>query len=128
MANPRWVMAPHVDSAAMLAAVLHFETTDTQRWQQMMLEGQLTMIIHQSGHPSPPRDQRFHCIDCPDPERCNRCRSKKGGYVFRWLSPMWADKYQELARPGAWKPGHLEDEVPQGMVVQILDCEGNVRD
>ena len=126
MANPRWVMAPHVDSAAMLAAVLHFETTDRQRWQQMLLEGQLTMIIHESVHSDLPRDPKFHYVNCPDPARCGRCCRKQGGYVFRWLSPMWADKYEELARPGAWKPGHPENEVPQGIAGHTLDSEGNI--
>ena len=127
MANPRWVMAPHVDSAAMLAAVLHFETADRQGWQEMLLEGQLTIIIHQSGHPDPPTDPMFRRVNCPDPARCNRCISKKGGYVFRWLSPMWAMKYEELSRPGAWKPGQPEGNVPHDFVSQIVDCEGNVQ-
>ena len=127
MANPRWVLAPHVDSSAMLAAVLHFKTVNENEWQRMSLEGQLTMITHHSGHPDPPTNPMFRRVKCPDPTRCSRCISKKGGYVFRWLSPMWAKKYEELSSPGAWKPGQLEGYVPENFVSQIVDCEGNVQ-
>ena len=111
----------------MLAAVLHFKMANEGEWQRMALEGQLTMIMHHSNTPDLPTNPMFRDVRCPDPARCNRCISNKGGYMFRWLSPMWVAKYEELAKPEAWHPGQREGYVPSNFVSQIVDCEGNVQ-
>ena len=109
--NPRWVLAPNVDSSAMLAAVMHFKSIDEERWRQMALQGQLKLVTHRSDYPAPQPSLMFRCIQCPDQLRCYRCSNNKGGYMFRWLSPLWVDKYEELAKPGAWKPGQQEGQL-----------------
>lgn len=100
MALPRWVPDPHVDSAAMLSAVLWFRGSQRPVWDDLGCEGRLTSVDH--GTLAVPTGGVLS-VRCPRPQECRRCVEGRSGYTFRWASALWFHKYCELARPNAWK-------------------------
>ena len=126
MARPRWIMAPHVDSAAMYSAAIHFKSVNDKLWNDLELEGQLSYIIHEPGEPANLHVNLVKQMQCPGGMRCRRCRTHEGGYIFRWLSPLWAKKYKELARSGAWLPGEPEWTIPNECTGRIVRSNGAI--
>ena len=116
MAAPRWIMAAHVDSAAMIKAVEEFRCNNHAVWAQLELEGQLTKVIHckpeliGSAQDLDTSNQWTKLITCPHESdgRCRRCAEGRSGYTFRWLSPLWADAYVKKRAPGSWAVGDPE--------------------
>ena len=142
MALPRWVMAPHVDSYAMLSAAAWFRETHTEKWNEMELEGQLTKVTHLDLPPWFPvtrldtTDDWTKLVTCPHAEdgRCKRCAVGRSGYTFRWLSPYWVDEYDRRRGLYSWSPGddeysknvHLGPTFtgkPMDAIGQILDTQ-----
>ena len=128
MALPRWVMSPHVDSQAMFAAMLHFKGEHPRNWQEMQLQGMLPMVIHASKLGDRASLTDVMEVPCPETLRCPRCMRGQGGYMFRWFSTLWSEKYVELSRPGAWKPGEEEGIAPPHATGHIVDCMGQIKD
>ena len=109
---PRWVNRSDVDSSAMLSAFLQYHTGSCQPLDDEHLSfqpswyGHLCVVIHrdadwvlaQTKVPMPPVIRE---VPCRQPD-CHRC-GVRGGYVFRWYSPYWAQAYNELRREGAWR-------------------------
>ena len=118
MALPRWIMAPHVDSAAMYSAVIHFRGPKWELWNELELEGELPFIIHGAGEPL-----NLHATFT---SKWNALKECVGAYIFRWLSPHWANKYKELARPGAWLPGEPEWTIPDDCTGRIVRSNGAI--
>ena len=62
---------------------------------------------------------------------CPRCRDGKGGFVFRWYSVLWNDRYCELAAPHCWRPGQAEgyvlgDTYGSPIVSQLASSTGHL--
>ena len=36
-------------------------------------------------------------------QKCERCRTNRGGYQFKWYHERWKDIYIRLSKNGAWK-------------------------
>ena len=99
----------------MLGAALLSAKRDKALWDDMGIYGTLTIIKHHSEVGTAQDIPRIHSVDCQGGTRCQRCSSGRGGYVFRWLSPLWAQEYAATARSGAWKPGENENApTPEG--------------
>ena len=126
MALPRWIMAPHVDSAAMYSAVIHIRSFSWELGNEVELEVELSFIIHGAGEPLNLHASFTKQAQCPDGMRCRRCRTHVGGYIFRCLSPHWANKYKELARSGAWLPGEPEWTIPDDCTGRIAQSNGTI--
>ena len=128
MAQPRWISHPGVDSPAMLGAALRSASRDKALWDDMGLYGTLTIIKHQSEYGTPQDIPALRSVHCQGGPLCQRCSSGRGGYVFRWLSPLWAQEYAATARPGAWKPGEGEDApAPDGFRGQRFTPTGQLQ-
>jgi hypothetical protein len=97
---PIWIESNKVDSRAMLSAYLYRVQPSDIHY------GYLKMVSHKmidcGGTRLTPPAVREE--ECSAPE-CQRCREGRGGYQFRWYSPLWEEVYVRLARPGAWMPG-----------------------
>ena len=48
-------------------------------------------------------------------ERCERCRTLRGGYQFRWCSWEWVHKYMELVKLRKEQPQNLQNEIIQNI-------------
>ena len=116
MAAPRWIMATHADSAAMVQAVEEFRCSNPTMWAQLGLEGQLTKVTHcrteiiGSVRDLNTSNQWTNLITCPHEYdgRCRRCAERRSGYTFRWISPLWADAYVRMRAPDTWAVGDPE--------------------
>ena len=110
---PRWIDHPRVDSQAMLSAFLDYRRRLTGETRKQLEH--LYMIVHthkstfvkgnkvirpQEMSPLPTRP-------C-EAQECERCRTKRGGYQFKWYHERWKDDYIRLRRDGAWTPDKLE--------------------
>ena len=110
---PRWIDHPSVDSQAMLSAFLDYQGRLTGKARDQLKH--LYMIVHtqtstfvtgneiirpQEMSPLPTRP-------C-EAQECERCRTKRGGYQFKWYHERWKDVYIRLSRNGAWTPDRLE--------------------
>ena len=134
MACPRWVLAPHVDSTAMLSAVLWFKTKDPDTWQALDLQDHLNLVEH--AIPSigtTTRVDGIPAVMCPlAKDQCWRCSRGRSGYTFRWLSVFWASKYNELRQRNAWAPGDQEGDVewkglcPSHFTGQLTTAQGHL--
>ena len=67
-------------------------------------------------------------------EGCERCRTLRGGYQFRWCSWKWMHKYMELVKrrkrvsrrnENIWMPGDDENEQPDAS--RTSGCQGMTR-
>ena len=109
---PQWIDDPSVDSQAMLSAFLEYYCRLTGKAHDQLKH--LYMIVHthttnfvidneiiqiQETSPLPTRP----CEAQP----CERCRTKSGGFQFRWYHERWKKLYIKLSRNGAWKPNRL---------------------
>ena len=119
MANyPRWVDEERVDSAAMYSAYLQYQAwtcrevmfqDDTKEKWAPIWWGHLRCIHHRAILPAwaaalhirTPSEPGVKRVDCTQP-RCQRCAEGKGGYQFRWYSPLWAKEYNIRRREGSW--------------------------
>ncbi len=106
---PRWIVSWRVDSIAMYGAYLSWVSKAGDPEPQAML----TMVLHQTElDASCPASPHVKEKNCEHGERCRRCHSGEGGYMFRWYSSQWEEKYVELMREGSWKPG--DDKTKDG--------------
>ena len=48
-------------------------------------------------------------------EGCERCRTLRGGYQFRWCSWKWMHKYMELVKRRKEQPRNLQNEIIQNI-------------
>ena len=94
---PRWIDDPTVDSPSMLSAYL-FVRSSTQDAGRVI--GPLTIVVHLPALAFTPSGTVS--VLCADAD-CQRCRSGRGGYAFRWYHHSWHETYLEGARPGAWQ-------------------------
>ena len=109
---PQWIDHPSVDSQAMLSASLEYNCRLTGKAHDQLKH--LYMIVHthttnfvidneiiqiQETSPLPTRP----CEAQP----CERCRTKSGGFQFRWYHERWKKLYIKFSRNGAWKPNRL---------------------
>ena len=101
---PRWINRSNVDSPSMLSAYLSYrvECSESERWEfdclysidhlmkdDIIING---MLI---------RPQKIEGVVPSIPctaEGCERCRTLRGGYQFRWFSWKWMHKYMELVK------------------------------
>ena len=108
---PRWIDDPRVDSRAMLSAFLEYRGRCTGEASAQL--GDLYMIVHrlepeivlggQVIRPQEIRSQDIPTRPCAD-QVCERCRTGRGGYQFKWYHVRWGDVYCRLCRLGAWTP------------------------
>ena len=107
---PRWIDHPRVDSQAMLSAFLDYRGRCTGEARAQL--DHLYMIVHShestflvGGQVIRPQEMR------PLPTRpcaaqgCERCRTGRGGYQFKWYHPRWRSVYVRLRRDDTWTPG-----------------------
>ena len=129
MAFARWIMAPHVDSAAMLSAFLDWKATHETQWRNL---GSVLTIVE---HPREPPGQAAQDLSflthypCASPGVCKRCLRQRPGYTFRWLGPQWADAYKSTKSSGSWSCTDPEgypdpDSMPRGCSGQIVTSTG----
>ena len=127
MASPRYVDRDDVDSAAMLGAALGPHSKHKVIWDDIGPWDQLPFVVHrfalgpESDNVAP---NGFRTVRCPGGLSCARCTEGRGGYQFRWISPLWTESYSTLARPGSWKPG--DSEVRWRRPLPTLGSEGQV--
>ena len=133
MSAPRWVLSPGVDSSAMLSAVIWFQTKNQESWVDMGLQDQLTLVEHAMDEADPrPLTSGIRILKCPIPRgQCFRCSQGRSGYTFRWLSPLWVEKYKQLRRPGTWAPGDPEGcglmmDFGQNFTGQLTTAQGHL--
>ena len=129
MSLPRWIMAPHVDSTAMLSAFLRWKYANHDEWLELGME--LTIIQHSlPGFATPTEDLSFLVhVPCAVPALCNRCRQRRMGYTFRWLGPQWAAEYERTKKAGSWSctdPEGMPQDVAPGFRGQIYSSTGAV--
>ena len=112
---PRWIDHPRVDSQAMLSAFLDYRGRCKEEARAQL--DHLYMIVHtqestfvtgnkvirpQNMSPLPTRP-------C-ETQECERCRTNRGGYQFKWYHQRWKDIYIRLSRNEAWTPDELEKQ------------------
>ena len=118
---PRWINRSNVDSASMLSAYLSYrvECSESERWEfdclysidhlmkdEIIING---MLI---------RPQKIEGVVPSIPctaEGCERCRTLRGGYQFRWCSWKWMHKYMELVKRRKEQPRNLQNELIQNI-------------
>ena len=131
MANPRYVDRDDVDSSAMLGAAAHSLHLDRQLWEAIGVWGRLPITLHGAGPLEaeeltiPPG---FYVTKCMEGSNCARCTTGRGGYKFRWFSPLWAQAYLAGAREGAWMPGQPETRYRRQALAQQAGNEGAILD
>ncbi len=99
--TPIWIDDPLVDSQAMYSAFLHYQCT-----QRARVDDRNTLILDIVWHqgPLPAVWPLFTTQKSCQVRDCVRCRTLRGGYVFRWYAKEWADAYLSQASERAWKP------------------------
>ena len=116
---PRWIDHPRVDSQAMLSAFLDYCGRCTEEAREQL--DHLFMIVHTqestfvTGNKviRPQKMSPLPTRPC-EAQECERCRTNRGGYQFKWYHPRWKDVYIRLSRNKAWTPDELEnDGVPK---------------
>ena len=55
----------------------------------------------------PPKMSPLPTRPC-EAQECERCRTNRGGYQFKWYHQRWKDVYIRLSRNEAWTPDELE--------------------
>ena len=124
---PRWINRSNVDSSSMLSAFLWYRSqcSESECWELECLysiDHRVNDAILINGMLS--RPQRIEgpvpSIPCTA-EGCERCRTSRGGYQFRWCSWKWMQRYTELVKrrqaqnpqnetiQGIWLPGDAEN-------------------
>ena len=118
---PRWINSARVDSELMLSAFLWYRSqcSETEKVEleclysikhrlkdTIVIEGMLVRP-QQIGEPVP-------STPCTA-EGCERCRTGRGGYQFRWCSWTWMHKYMELVKRRKKQPQHLQHELIQNI-------------
>ena len=106
---PRWVTSFNVDSSAMYAAYSEYMSKVENRIEieDMGFSGSLTFVDHcRLGTAG--SMEHVNVIIC-NQYGCQRCVTGRGGYMFRWYSPLWSETYVKLAKVGAWMPGQPEN-------------------
>ena len=124
---PRWINRSNVDSESMLSAFLGYRSqgSESEKFELECLykiDHRVEEVMFINGMLR--RPQR---IEGPAPsipctaEGCERCRTLRGGYQFRWCSWTWMQRYTELVKrrqaqnpqhetiQGIWLPGDAEN-------------------
>ena len=118
---PRWINRSNVDSSSMLSAFLWYRSqcSESERRELECLysidhRGKDTIIINGMLV----RPQRIEGVVPSIPctaEGCERCRTLRGGYQFRWCSWKWMHKYMELVKLRKEQPQNLQNEIIQNI-------------
>ena len=110
---PRWIDHPSVDSQAMLSAFLAYRHRSTGETRTQL--EYLYMIVHthestfvKGNEVIQPQEMSPLPTRPCEAQECERCRTKRGGYQFKWYHERWKDVYIRLSRDGAWTPDRLE--------------------
>ena len=108
---PRWVHRVDVDSQAMFSAYLNYQFVtknkhfgDAAGWRPVWY-GHLHMINHRGPVAANVVKMEMAVVKnltCKQ-RPCRRCDTGMGGYQFKWYSHLWAKRYNEVRREGAWK-------------------------
>ena len=106
---PRWVTSFNVDSSAMYAAFAEYMSKVENRIEieDMGFSGSLTFVDH--GRLGTAGSMEHVNVIICNQYGCQRCVTGRGGYMFRWYSPLWSETYVRLAKVGAWMPGQPEN-------------------
>ena len=105
---PRWIDHPKVDSMAMLGAFLGWVATapaEKQREVEQLytIDHSTDCILEQMGtqvlKPKLPTGVDLQSRQC-NTENCRRCKTKTGGYQFRWYDARWVATYNRMKREG----------------------------
>ena len=103
--NLVWINSPRVDSPAMLGAYLSAASADPN-WQWTL---ELREHRHVDfGIPGPQYGPFVIPTPCQS-RPCFRCEIMQGGYMFKWIHPLWSSLYQNRRRGIAWTP----EETPE---------------
>ena len=117
---PRWINRSNVDSSSMLSAFLWYRSqcSESERWELECLYSvnhRVEDAILFNGMLSrPQRIGPVQSIPCTA-EGCERCRTLRGGYQFRWCSWKWMHKYMELVKLRKEQPQNLQNEIIQNI-------------
>ena len=102
---PRWILDSTVDSSAMLYAYTKWADAQPGHVEPLcVIEHRMPETVEIAGFQIMPKKATTKgtferpCTDLG----CERCRTGRGGYQFRWYSAMWYDEYVRNARVGAW--------------------------
>ena len=109
---PRWIDHPSVDSQAMLSAFLDYhgrltgEAHDQLKHLYMIVHTHTTNFVRGNEIIQPQEVSPLPTRPCKA-QPCKRCRTKSGGYQFKWYHERWKNVYIRLSKNGAWKPNRL---------------------
>jgi hypothetical protein len=119
----------------MFSAASQFRDKNWKMWNELQLEGNLSEVVHYSPfnklvpHAGPAWTNK---VPCPhqDDGKCPRCNDGRGGYTFRWLSPMWVEAYRRQQSLYSWKPEEgVPDEIQEfDPISNVMDCRGIIID
>ena len=110
---PRWIDHPRVDSQAMLSAFLDYrnrlsgESRKQLEHIYMIVHTQESTFVTGNKVIQPQEISPLPTRPCKERE-CERCRTRRGGYQFKWFHARWENVYIRLSREGAWTPDRLE--------------------
>ena len=117
---PRWINRSNVDSGSMLSAFLWYcsQCSESEKLEPECLysiEHRVKDIVINGMLMRPQRTENFvPSIPCTA-EGCERCRTLRGGYQFRWCSWKWMHKYMELVKLRKEQPQNLQNEIIQNI-------------
>ena len=141
---PRWISSYNVASEAMQFAYATAVSRNQESLRSIGCIGELTIICHEPGAPKDigPILLGTKVVYCPNKKRCLRCLEQRGGYVFKWYSPLWHMDYvaavtkimREDPHITIWRPGDDEKQwsampfevrsIPRGpSMKQVLLCK-----
>ena len=110
---PRWINRSNVDSPSMLSAFLWYRSQCSES-ERRELE-----CLYSIDHADRVKDAMriegvVPSIPCTA-EGCERCRTLRGGYQFRWCSWKWMHKYMDLVKLRKEQPQNLQNEIIQNI-------------
>ena len=119
--EPRWINRSNVDSESMLSAFLWYRSqcSESERLELECLysiDHRVKDAILINGMLCRPQkiEGPVPSIPCTA-EGCERCRTLRGGYQFRWCSWKWMHKYMELVKRRKEQPRNLQNELIQNI-------------
>ena len=117
---PRWINRSNVDSSSMLSAFLWYRSQCSESERRELeclysIDHRVEDAILINGMLSrPQRIGPVPSIPCTA-DGCERCRTLRGGYQFRWCSWKWMHKYMELVKRRQEMPHNLHNETIQNI-------------
>ena len=108
---PRWINRSNVDSPSMLSAFLWYRSQCSESERR---ELECLYSIDHRVKDAMRIEGVVPSIPCTA-EGCERCRTLRGGYQFRWCSWKWMHKYMELVKRRQEQPQNLQNELIQNI-------------